>query len=374
MPVDWCQCQQRKLSWRGPNSQDITTARFCARSLACDFFVARDLFVRCGELYLVCSVLYGRKFGLTTVVVSDRLVENRSHGDPRSDVQRCSLDRCSSWSFTPQTLAKTWRSTRSLWKRWRKICLKDGEQGPDASTSQAILTSSKDCCVQAMTTSGSSARCTDLNAGRVAMLTRVALRNRCGGTLWKNLIVKLLPPGRAVTIKKKWPLHAQTMATDVTARLHPGAQHGLENDVHTQQGAAVQHVEPLSSVRYDVRRWRTRLSISAERRCGDFLISIPYFINPSLCRCNLRVDVSSAMVQEKDPTWFANDPQHGWPHHPHTQKQFLRFYKFLSSEFFLRNLALRPFFLCWTLDFSAYQFVFWIIPSFDQIAKLSTNW
>ena len=172
MPVDWCQCQQRKLSWRGPNSQDITTARFCARSLACDFFVARDLFVRCGELYLVCSVLYGRKFGLTTVVVSDRLVENRSHGDPRSDVQRCSLDRCSSWSFTPQTLAKTWRSTRSLWKRWRKICLKDGEQGPDASTSQAILTSSKDCCVQAMTTSGSSARCTDLNAGRVAMLTR----------------------------------------------------------------------------------------------------------------------------------------------------------------------------------------------------------
>ena len=57
------------------------------------------------------------------------------------------------------------------------------EQGPDASTSQAILTSSWDCCVQAMTTSGSSARCTDLNAGRVSMLTRVALRNRCGGIL-----------------------------------------------------------------------------------------------------------------------------------------------------------------------------------------------
>ena len=103
--------------------------------------------------------------------------------------------------------------------------------------------------------------------------------------------------------------------------------------------------------------WLAR-SISAERRCGNFLISIPYFINPSLCRCNLGVDVSSAMVQEKDPTWLANDPQHGWPHHPHTQKQFLRFFQFLSSEFLLRNLELRPFLPCWTLSFSTYQFVF----------------
>ena len=57
------------------------------------------------------------------------------------------------------------------------------EQGANPSTSQVILTSSEDCCVQAMATPVSSARCMYLNVGKVAIVTQVALRNVCAPTL-----------------------------------------------------------------------------------------------------------------------------------------------------------------------------------------------
>ena len=126
---------------------------------------------------------YRYKFGLTTLVVSDRFAKYRDHGDLRRDVLQCSVDRRSSWPFPRQTLAKTWRSTRSRWRRGRKICMKVVEQGANPSTSQVILTTSEDCCVQATATPESSARCMCFNVGRVAILTQVSLRNCCAPTL-----------------------------------------------------------------------------------------------------------------------------------------------------------------------------------------------
>ena len=56
------------------------------------------------------------------------------------------------------------------------------EYGANPSTSQVIVTSSGDCCVQAMATLVSSAICVYFNVGRVAILTQVALRNCCAPT------------------------------------------------------------------------------------------------------------------------------------------------------------------------------------------------
>ena len=72
----------------------------------------------CAEFGFACFFFRG-KFGLTTLVVSDRYAKYKDHEDLRRDVQLFSLDPCSSWLFT--------RSSR----RRRKSCMKDDVQELD---------------------------------------------------------------------------------------------------------------------------------------------------------------------------------------------------------------------------------------------------
>ena len=84
----------------------------------------------CGEFELACFF-----FGLVQNLDSTHslfqtvFAKYRDHGDPRRDVLQCSVDRRPSWPFPRQTLAKTWRSTTSWWRRGRTICMKVVEQG-----------------------------------------------------------------------------------------------------------------------------------------------------------------------------------------------------------------------------------------------------
>ena len=62
----------------------------------------------CSEFEFAWFFFFGGKFGLTTLVVSDRFAKYRDHhGDQRRDVQLFSLDPCSSWPCTRRTLVET---------------------------------------------------------------------------------------------------------------------------------------------------------------------------------------------------------------------------------------------------------------------------